>query len=323
MTGIAPVNQDTSVRLAAFEWLESRQVEYGDVLPRQIIQKGFIHNRQRVPLLGPQGIFKPKIIPEIPISITTSPKGPYDDSFGSDGFLLYRYRGSDPQHHENVGLRKAFSTRTPLIYFHGVVPGKYLAVWPVYIIDDLPVKLAFKVAVDDMTYLDRIRAGPHDTGMVSYENTDSRRAYITSKVRQRLHQRGFRERVLSAYKDQCALCRLRHRELLDAAHIIPDSEPDGKPIVKNGIALCKLHHAAFDSFFIGIRPDFKVVVRPDVLDETDGPMLRYGLQELQHTRMLIPRKIDLRPNAGFLARRWERFVAIALKDNDEGVSQLT
>jgi hypothetical protein len=39
--------------------------------------------------------------------------------------------------------------------------------------------------------------------------------------------------------------------------------------------------------------------------------------------MLIPRKIDLRPNAGFLARRWERFVAIALKDNDEGVSQLT
>lgn len=323
MTGISPVNPDASVRLAAFEWLRSRQVEYGDVLPRQILQKGFIHNGQRVPLLGPQGIFKPQIIPEIPISITTSPKSPYDDSFGSDGFLFYRYRGTDPQHHENVGLRKAFFTRTPLIYFHGVVPGKYLAVWPVYIIDDLPAKLAFKVAVDDMTYLDRIRAGTHDTEMVSYENTDSRRAYITSKVRQRLHQRGFREQVLSAYKDQCALCRLRHRELLDAAHIIPDSEPDGKPIVKNGIALCKLHHAAFDSFFIGIRPDFKVVVRPDVLDETDGPMLLHGLQGLHNTRMLIPKKIDLQPNAGLLERRWERFVAIASKKNDLRVSHLT
>jgi len=293
------------------------------VLPRQILQKGFIHNGHRVPLLGPQGIFKPKIIPEIPLSITTSPKSPYDDRFGNDGFLLYRYRGTDPVHHENVGLRKAFSKRTPLIYFHGVVPGKYLAVWPVYIIDDQPNKLAFKVAVDDMTYLDRIRGGTHDTGMVSYENIDSRRAYITSEVRQRLHQRGFRERVLSAYKDQCALCRLRHRELLDAAHIIPDNEPDGKPVVKNGIALCKLHHAAFDSFFIGIRPDFKVVVRLDVLGETDGPMLRHGLQRLHNTRMLIPRKIDLRPNPGLLERRWERFVAIAVKNKDEGVSQLT
>ena len=129
--------------------------------------------------------------------------------------------------------------------------------------------------------------------------------------------------MLSAYKDQCALCRLRHRELLDAAHIIPDSEPDGKPIVKNGIALCKLHHAAFDNFFIGIRPDFKVVVRPDVLEETDGPMLRHGLQGLHDTRMLIPRKIDFRPNAGLLERRWERFAAIALKKNDLGFSCLT
>ena len=122
------IKQDTEVRLAAFEWLRSRQVEYGDVLPRQLLSLGFIYKEQQVRLIGPQGIFKPKILQEIPLSITTSPKGPYDDSFASDGFLLYRYRGTNPQHHENAGLRKAFFQKTPLIYFHGVVPGKYLAV---------------------------------------------------------------------------------------------------------------------------------------------------------------------------------------------------
>lgn len=305
------INFDTEVRLAAFEWLKSRQVEYGDVLPRQVLSDGFFYKGQRVRLVGPQGIFKPKIFSEIPLSITTSPNGPYDDSFASDGFLLYRYRGTNPQHHENVGLRNAYLRHVPLIYFHGVVPGKYLAVWPVYIMEDLPNLLAFKVAVDDMDYINRIRGRAHDGGMVSYENVDARRAYITSKLRQRLHQRGFRERVLAAYRDQCALCRLRHRELLDAAHIIPDSEPDGDPVVKNGIALCKLHHAAFDNFFIGIRPDFRVIVRPDVLNETDGPMLRHGLQGLHQTKLWIPRKPDFRPDPELLERRWDRFREVA------------
>jgi hypothetical protein len=35
-------------------------------------------------------------------------------------------------------------------------------------------------------------------------------------------------------------------ELLDAAHILPDGHPKGEPVVPNGLALCKLHHAAFD-----------------------------------------------------------------------------
>jgi hypothetical protein len=38
-------------------------------------------------------------------------------------------------HRDNVGLREVFASGLPLIYLHGVVPGRYLAVWPVYIID--------------------------------------------------------------------------------------------------------------------------------------------------------------------------------------------
>ena len=127
----------------------------------------------------------------------------------------------------------------------------------------------------------------------------------------RLHQRGFRERVLDAYQSQCALCRLKHRELLDAAHIIPDYEKDGLPVVTNGLALCKLHYAAFDQSILGIRPDYIVSIRADIRDETDGPMLKHGLQGLHNTRIVIPKSKRQRPAPELLERRWEQFIAAA------------
>jgi len=48
-----------------------------------------------------------------------------------------------------------------------------------------------------------------------------------------------------------------------AALILPDRHPRGVPEVFNGLSLCKLDHAAFDSNFIGIRPDRVVEVSPD------------------------------------------------------------
>lgn len=293
---------DAEVRMATFDWLARQVNEHGDVIPRTVLAKGFDFHEQRVPLVGPQGIFKPKIIQEIPLSITTAPHGPYDDSFGPDGFLQYKYRGQNPDHHENVGLRKAYRYKIPLVYFHGIVPGKYLPIWPVFIVGDDPDSLSFKVAVDDISFIEQ--------DFKDQENL-ARRIYITSTIRNRLHQRSFRERVLEAYKEQCALCKLRHRELLDAAHIVPDSEPGGEPIVKNGIAFCKLHHAAFDRFFIGIRPDYVIVLRNDILRETDGPMLQHGLQGLHNTKLILPKKQNLRPDPKLLSWRWERFKNVA------------
>jgi putative restriction endonuclease len=302
---------DQKVRLTAFKWLEEQMRVHGDVLPRSILAEGFEFETQRVPLIGPQGIFKPKLLPQIPLSITTAPKGPYDDSFDPDGLLMYRYRGTDPQHRDNAGLRMALFRKAPLVYFHGIVPGKYLAVWPVFIVADDPNKLTFKVAVDDLSYVDGDwRIGIEQNG-ISEPASDARRAYLTTAVRQRLHQRGFRERVLHAYREQCAFCRLRHLELLDAAHIIPDGEPDGLPVVNNGIALCKFHHAAFDRLLLGVRPDYVIEVRKDILREKDGPMLIHGLQGLHLKPILIPRSAELRPNPDLLDRRYQQFRAFA------------
>ena len=296
-------DRDRLVRLAAFTFLRDLVNRHGEVLPAGPLRSGFVFQDRRVPLQGPQGIFKPAVM-SVPLSITTAPlvvgrERPYDDELG-DGFLQYRYRGTDPQHRDNVGLRTAMVERLPLVYFHGIAKGLYLAQWPVFIVEDDPGALTFTVAVDDPLTVDIESFGE--------EPDQARRAYVTRLARQRLHQLAFRHRVLRAYRESCTMCRLRHPELLDAAHILPDSHPEGEPVTSNGLALCKLHHAAFDRNVVGIRPDLVVEVRGDVLDEIDGPMLRFGLQDLHRQKlMVVPRSEVDQPNVLFLEERYQLF----------------
>ena len=296
---------DARVRTAAFEWLAEQVTRHGDVLPRQVLAAGFQFQGVRVPLVGPQGIFKPQILSEVPLSITTAPEGPYDDAFGPDGLLRYRYRGTNPDHPDNKGLRAVMEHRLPLIYFHGVARGRYVAAWPVFVVHDDPANLSFSVEVDDASYLKR----PEEIGAEAAinEGDDARRRYITASVRVRLHQRAFRERVLDAYRRQCAFCRLKHEELLDAAHIVPDTDPEGEPVVRNGLALCALHHTAFDRFFVGLRPDYIIEVRADIRRERDGPTLVHAIQALHGTRIVLPRSVPLRPDPKLVEMRYEQF----------------
>ena len=299
-------NHDARVRTAAFDWLARQISLHGDVLPRSALAQGFELDQRCVPMVGPQGIFKPALM-QVPLSITAAPKGPYDDAIGPDNLLRYRYRGTDPHHRDNVGLRFAMHNSLPLAYFHGIVPGRYLVMWPVYVVGDAPEDLAFAIALDDAIQSGLFPENQEPLGT----GAEIRREYVMSFARRRLHQRAFRERVLRAYRHQCALCRLRHSELLDAAHILPDAEPEGEPVVRNGLALCRLHHAAFDRFFLAVRPDRIIEVRADVLEEVDGPTLRHAIQGLHGEPIVLPTKIVEQPAPEFLAERYERFLVVA------------
>lgn len=296
------VPTDLAVRLAAFRWLHEQAAIHGEVLSWPLLIAGFSFEGTRVPLVSMQGIFKPAVC-RLPLSIRTAADGPYDDSSSDGGLILYKYRLTDPFHRDNVGLRQAMKERTPMVYLRGQVRGRYSAVWPVYIVGDSPGTLTFTVAADDSERAFDLEQSGAD------EVAEPRRAYVTASVRRRLHQQAFRERVLDAYSESCALCRLRHRELLDAAHIIPDRAPEGEPVVSNGLSMCKLHHAAFDGYFLTVDPDYRVRVSQKVLEEEDGPMLRHGLQELHGILIRTPRSPHLKPNRDFLAMRLESFSA--------------
>ena len=297
---------DHEVRAAAFLFLDRLQLLHRDGIPRRLLERGFEHDGVRVPLMGPKGIFKPRVIDDVPLSITTVPlvhgqDRPYDDKIAGDDLLQYRYRGIDPGHPDNGGLRKAMRYQVPLIYFYGVVPGLYLPVYPAYIVGDDPASLTFTVAINDRQIVRSDRIEVREAG------DDVRRRYVTAAVQVRLHQQAFRERVLQAYHEHCAICRLRHRELLDAAHILPDAHVRGEPVVSNGVSLCRLHHAAFDANILGIRPDYVIEIRTDILEETDGPMLKHGLQGFEGALIQLPRHPELRPDPARLAERYDAF----------------
>ena len=78
---------------------------------------------------------------------------------------------------------------------------------------------------------------------------------------------------------------------------------EGEPVVSNGVALCKLHHAAFDRFFFAIRPDYVIEVRQSILRESDGPMLVVGLQQINGQTIHLPRSAAEAPDPARLERR--------------------
>src|SRR5450830_24270 len=117
---------------------------------------------------------------------------------------------------------------------------------------------------------------------------EPQRAYAQRLAKQRLHQPAFRTRVLLAYDTRCTVCSLHHGALLDAAHIVPDTELGGIPTTPNGLALCKIHHAAYDQNMLVAGPDYKVAINREVLAEVDGPMLKHGLHEMHGRTITLP-----------------------------------
>lgn len=281
-------------------WLDSRATERVDY---QWLTT-FEFEGERIPLIDRQrGIRKPaKFEAALAIRTTFTPDNqapPYADSVGSDGLQRYKYRGTDPDHAENRALRRAMDLKLPIIWFVGLGPGSYEAIYPVWVIGDSPKDLEFTLALDGSQRL--IEPGTAEEDL---------RRYATQITKQRLHQRVFRSRVLMAYSGKCSICRLKHAELLDAAHIVGDSHPKGQPVVPNGISLCKIHHAAFDHKILGIRPDLSIHIREDILEEIDGWMLKGGIQGVHNKRLeIVPQSRHARPDPHRLALRYDEFLS--------------
>ena len=295
---------DSEIRAASLEKVRQLREAYGGRVPREALKEGVTIHGRRVPIWNYQkGIFKPAVLGAdgAALSIQTSVASPYDDLFNAEaGSIVYKYRGSDASNSDIVALRRAMERQLPMIYLVGIDPGYYDVVAPIYISGDSPSSLEFTLQADQASLT---------TGAQSTVMTAARREYATRAVLVRLHQQKFRRMVLSAYREQCCICRLRHVELLDAAHILADRHPKGEPVVSNGLGMCTIHHSAYDANIIGIDPDAKVHLREDILLEKDGPMLKHGLQEMAGRVLVQPRKPDLRPNPDFLAERYERFRA--------------
>ncbi len=296
------IEEDRRIRQEAMAWLTIRTNDGRDPISSADLNDFTVNGLPFLLKDRQQGIRKPAGF-RAALSIQTVYRAdgrnrPYADDVGPDGLLRYKWRGTDPELYVNVALREAMALRLPLIWFFGVGVALWQPIFPVYILAEEPELHQFVVDPDVARTL-------APTGSVVEEHL---RRYIIAETKRRLHQPVFRATVMRAYGSRCALCSLRHGELLDAAHIVPDGVAGGEPVVRNGLALCKIHHAAFDARIIGIRPDLGVEVRQDLLEEIDGPMLRYGIQGLHGGRMMIvPLARSERPDLQRLEWAYERF----------------
>lgn len=302
---------DELIRLAAFEHIRQLS-EVNDHLGAIHLKPGFVLQGQRIPLINPQrGIFKPQQMRYLLSIKTVFPKPGakvwYDDQrhvhrqlFEADETVDYAFMGQDPNAADNRWLREASERQVPIIYFLGIAPGRYHAMFP-----------AFVAGCDDRLLRARVAFGVPGQSDIECPRTAIERRYALRNVQQRLHQASFRQAVITAYNGRCALSGLPEPLLLDAAHIVSDKhEKLGQPIVPNGLPLSKIHHAAFDAHLIGIDPDYRLHVSERLLGQRDGPMLE-ALKQLHLQPIHLPlRQVDL-PDRDRLAVRFERFKAAA------------
>ena len=312
-----PPDLDTRIRLAAFAHVRQLKRERGGVLTGRELQQGFELEGERIALLGGHGIFKPRQMSRL-LSIRTGLPEPggrvwYDDQLEVHGQLFtqsehidYKFRGEDPDHLDNRRLREACELRLPVLYFLGVGvrPKRYQA--RIVYLDGwdrraLRVRVAF-------AHPDRIGEISVRLDAAAPANAPERH-YALQECRRRVHQPVFRAALVDAYRGRCAISGLPEERLLDAAHIVPDRDPElGQPMVRNGLLLSKIHHAAFDQNLIGITPDCRLEVSERLLEQHDGPMLAL-LKELGGRGIRPPRREQDRPDPDRLALRYEQFRA--------------
>ncbi|WP_338698860.1 HNH endonuclease [Streptomyces sp. Q6] len=89
---------------------------------------------------------------------------------------------------------------------------------------------------------------------------------LPAQGKRRARRAGFAEEVLRAYAYACAVCGYdgalgRNPAGLEAAHVQWHTHA-GPDEVRNGLALCSLHHTLLDLGVLGLLPDLRIQVSP-------------------------------------------------------------
>lgn len=303
-----PITTSQEIRAAAgFEILKLVRSRGTNIVPWSDIDKGFIFQGTRIYYATKaRGIFKPKeIVDEAALSIKevrpsrAGRVAPYNDRDLENGLVAYRLQRGELSNSSNRQLTEAYRQRQPLIFFRGVEDALYEVIYPVFVLSIDPKTMEAVVT------LDAGNLGP-DSSESSQLEEPIVRGYSETRGRSRHHQPAFRKRVLLAYGLRCALTGLPLPKLLQAAHIIPDSE-DGEASVRNGIAMSYLHHAAFEQNLLGIDPDGIIHLSESIRTTKDGPLFEHGIIRLDQQSIRLPSFQGHRPNRDFLAQRFEEF----------------
>jgi len=216
----------------------------------------FTFRGERVSLKAQQGIFKPKQLNE-PLSIRTAIGSPYADET-VDGELVRYDFAPRSREFDNDGLKRCLEEGLPLIYFHQVKrkPNPEFFIFaPAFVAGWDDATRTFMINLSEQTPKTEAPLRIADAGLGPFS---IEKEYVDTRAQRRLHQAKFRNQILKAYRERCAVCVLRLRPLLDAAHVVPDVAPSRLLTTNEGLALCALHHRAFDARILRYDDRYRV-----------------------------------------------------------------
>lgn len=138
-----------------------------------------------------------------------------------------------------------------------------------------------------------------------------KRKFAVLSTKRALRALDFGRRVLGAYGRQCAMCGMQLR-LIDGAHILPAAHEDSTDQTSNGVALCALHHRAYDRALVKFDPLFKVSVNEQMVQKLKADDQAAGLESFRKNLkpfLIVPPDKKDRPaekfvNAANVLRGW-------------------
>lgn len=126
-------------------------------------------------------------------------------------------------------------------------------------------------------------------------------------VKQRINQSFFRSAVLTSYNNKCCITGISINDLLEACHIVDwATDIENRLNPSNGICLNALFHRAYDKNYLGITPDYKVIVSERLMDESGNDNMKSFFKQYNNTKMQMPDRFM--PNKDLLAIHYLRFI---------------
>ncbi len=120
-------------------------------------------------------------------------------------------------------------------------------------------------------------------------------------VKQRRGQDYFREAVLNNFGGRCGITGMDLRELLIASHILPwSTHPDERLNVRNGLALSRLHDAAFDCGLIGFDENLRLILSPRLKRKLSSSAIKTNFADFAGISLNLPDDAQL-PAPQFLS----------------------
>ena len=207
------------------------------------------------------------------IILTSSANSPYSDNIDGD-IVYYDGEGQNQDQKEtaaNIGLMKSNENDRPIYFFkQHQTKGKceYLGIMEVidykYVQKTGFMTYEFKLKKTNLDIPPAISKEKNDIDQLSYKTPRLTDQSNYSNYKRKKRDAAFSRLIKEIYDNQCAVCGKKRftnsgYPEVEAAHIYPKSK-NGADDLRNGIALCKLHHWAFDNGLLAITDNYEVIV---------------------------------------------------------------